>query len=163
MTTSSRIDVHKTFRLEPIPQNCLEESSRTSGIPCHGHLDQYRCQPEDTISKQATWTAALQWVQSHVGVPSNERADPKAKQGAESTQPEVPLTLRRATSIISTYIDQYTAMTQKTKSFEKQWETLATVDPIPRHMERTEAVSCFCLTTGHDFFGSIPPLAWHGC
>ncbi|GFV59179.1 uncharacterized protein TNCV_2339201 [Trichonephila clavipes] len=74
-----------------------------------------------------------------------------AKQGAESTQPEVPLTLRRAESIISTSIDKYTAMTQKTKSFRKPWETQATVDPIPRHLERAEAVARFRLTTGHDF------------
>ncbi|GFV35502.1 uncharacterized protein TNCV_3205331 [Trichonephila clavipes] len=63
------------------------------------------------------------WVQSHVGIPGNERANQKAKQGTESTQPEVPLTLRRAKSIISTHIDKYTAMTQKTKSFGKPWET----------------------------------------
>ncbi|GFY02614.1 hypothetical protein TNCV_3504941 [Trichonephila clavipes] len=40
---------------------------------------------------------------SHVGIPGNERADQKAKQEAESTQPEVPLTLRRAKNIISTH------------------------------------------------------------
>ncbi|GFW33093.1 hypothetical protein TNCV_2110231 [Trichonephila clavipes] len=45
----------------------------------------------------------------------NKRADQTAKQRADSTQPEVPLALRRAKSIISTYIDKYTAMTQKTE------------------------------------------------
>ncbi|GFV88051.1 hypothetical protein TNCV_3242011 [Trichonephila clavipes] len=54
----------------------------------------------------------------------NERANQKAKQGAKSTQSEVLLTLRRAKSLISTYISKYTAMTQKTKSFEKPWEIL---------------------------------------
>ncbi|GFY15419.1 reverse transcriptase [Trichonephila clavipes] len=68
------------------------------------------------------WTAALQWVPSHVGIPSNERANKKAKQGVESTQPEAPLTLRRAKSIISTLIDKYNAMAMKT-SFGKPWET----------------------------------------
>ncbi|GFX40679.1 hypothetical protein TNCV_1218021 [Trichonephila clavipes] len=34
------------------------------------------------------------------------------------------------------------------------WETLATVmGPIPRHLERAEAVARFFLTTGHDFLG----------
>ncbi|GFX81861.1 alpha-2 adrenergic receptor [Trichonephila clavipes] len=45
--------------------------------------------------------------------PGNERADQKAKQEAESSQPEVPLTLRRVKSIISAYIDKSTAMPQK--------------------------------------------------
>ncbi|GFW52781.1 reverse transcriptase [Trichonephila clavipes] len=99
------------------------------------------------------WTVALQWVQSHVGVLGNERTEQKAKQGAESTQPEVSLTHKRAKSIIFTYIDKYTIMTQKTKSFGRPWETLVTVSPILRHLERAEAVSRFRLTTGHDFLG----------
>ncbi|GFW93589.1 uncharacterized protein TNCV_47921 [Trichonephila clavipes] len=92
--------------------------------------------------------------------PGNERAVQKAKERAESTKPEVPLTLRRAKSIISTYIYKYTAMTQKTKSFGKPWETLATVGSIPRHLKRADAVARF---PDNDFFGSIPSLAWHGC
>ncbi|GFS97500.1 uncharacterized protein TNCV_4262781 [Trichonephila clavipes] len=85
---------------------------------------------------------------SHFGIPGNERADQKAKQGAESTEPEVPLTLRRAKSIISTHI----AMTQKTTSFGKPWETLVSVVPIPRHLNGAESVARFRLTAGHDFF-----------
>ncbi|GFX20391.1 hypothetical protein TNCV_3487491 [Trichonephila clavipes] len=69
------------------------------------------------------WIAALQWVPSHVGILSNERIDQKAKQGAESAQPDIPLILRRAKGIISTNIEKYTAMTQKTKSFGRSWET----------------------------------------
>ncbi|GFX87969.1 reverse transcriptase [Trichonephila clavipes] len=42
------------------------------------------------------WTAALHCVPSHVRIPGDERADQKAKQGAESIHPEVALTLRRA-------------------------------------------------------------------
>ncbi|GFS87676.1 reverse transcriptase [Trichonephila clavipes] len=95
------------------------------------------------------WTVVLQWVPSHVGLLGNERADQKVKQGVESTQPEVPLTLRRANSIIFTHIDKYTAIT----SHGKPWETLATVDPISRHLERAETVACFHLTTGYDFLG----------
>ncbi|GFS68035.1 reverse transcriptase [Trichonephila clavipes] len=59
--------------------------------------------------------------------------------------------LQRAKSIISTHIDKYAAMTQKTKSFGKPWETLATVGPIPGNLERVEAVARFRLTTGHHF------------
>ncbi|GFS98440.1 uncharacterized protein TNCV_3478361 [Trichonephila clavipes] len=84
---------------------------------------------------------------SRFGIPGNERADQKAKQGAESTEPEVPLTLRRAKSIISTHI----AMTQKTTSFGKPWETLVSVVPIPWHLVGAESVARFRLTAGHDF------------
>ncbi|GFV89228.1 reverse transcriptase [Trichonephila clavipes] len=57
-------------------------------------------------------------------------------------------------------IDKYTVMTQKTKNFGKPWGTLATVGPIPRHLERAEAVARFRLTTGHDFLGVY--LYWLG-
>ncbi|GFW56211.1 reverse transcriptase [Trichonephila clavipes] len=83
----------------------------------------------------------------------SDRADQNAKQGAESSQPEVPLTLRRAKSLISTSIDKYTIVTQKTKCLGKPWETLATVGPITRHLERAQAVARFRLTTEHDFLG----------
>ncbi|GFU18791.1 hypothetical protein TNCV_1085371 [Trichonephila clavipes] len=46
------------------------------------------------------------WVPSHVGILGNQRADQKAKHGAELSQPEIPLT--RAKSIVSTYIDKCT-------------------------------------------------------
>ncbi|GFX35889.1 reverse transcriptase [Trichonephila clavipes] len=67
------------------------------------------------------WSVALQWVPSHVGIPGNERANQKAKQGDESSQLEVPLTLRKVNG------------------------------PILRHLERAEAVANFRLNTGHDF------------
>ncbi|GFX41443.1 reverse transcriptase [Trichonephila clavipes] len=51
-------------------------------------------------------------------------------------------------------MDKYTAVTQKNpQSLRKSWETLATGGPIPRHLERAEAVARFRLTTGHDFIG----------
>ncbi|GFY24288.1 hypothetical protein TNCV_1013371 [Trichonephila clavipes] len=52
-------------------------------------------------------------------------------------------------------------MTQKTKSFGKPWKILVTVGPIPRHLERAEAVARFRLTTGHDFLEyTSTGLAW---
>ncbi|GFW29968.1 reverse transcriptase [Trichonephila clavipes] len=59
------------------------------------------------------WTVTSQWVRSHVGIPDNERIDQKAKQGAESSQPEVPSSLRRAKSRITTYIDKCATTTEK--------------------------------------------------
>ncbi|GFX74552.1 hypothetical protein TNCV_3214391 [Trichonephila clavipes] len=42
---------------------------------------------------------------------------------------------------------------KKTKSFGKPWESLATMSPIPRYLERAEAVVRFRLITEHDFLG----------
>ncbi|GFV99472.1 uncharacterized protein TNCV_5078361 [Trichonephila clavipes] len=108
----------------------------------------------------STYGHELVWLPSHVGIPSNERADQNAKQGAESSQPEVSLPLRRAKSIISTFIDKYTTVAQKTKSYGKPWETLTTVGTIPRHLERANAVARFHLTTGHEFLAVY--LHWLG-
>ncbi|GFS55999.1 reverse transcriptase [Trichonephila clavipes] len=46
------------------------------------------------------------------------------------------------------------------EEFGKPWETLVTVGPIPRHLERADAVARFRLTTGHDFLGVY--LHWLG-
>ncbi|GFW52931.1 uncharacterized protein TNCV_2395101 [Trichonephila clavipes] len=99
-------------------------------------------------------------IRQIVRVPVNQKAYQKAKQRDKSSQPEVPLTLRRAKSIISTIIDKYTAVTQNPKSLEKTWETLAIVGPILRHLERVKTVALFRLTTGHDFLGVY--LHWLG-
>ncbi|GFS75243.1 histone-lysine N-methyltransferase SETMAR [Trichonephila clavipes] len=40
----------------------------------------------------------------------------------------------------------------KIKHKPRALSTLATVGPIPRHLERIEAVACFRQTTGHDFW-----------
>ncbi|GFW15180.1 reverse transcriptase [Trichonephila clavipes] len=128
-------------------------TSSNTPTDCHNTI---QCRTKNVELISYGWTPALQCVPSHVGVHGNERADQKA----ESSQPEVPLALRRAKSIISTYIDKYTAMTQKTRSFGKPWETLATVGPIPRLLERAEAVTRFHLTNGYDFLGIY--LHWLG-
>ncbi|GFT59648.1 hypothetical protein TNCV_4964931 [Trichonephila clavipes] len=48
-------------------------------------------------------------IYSHVGIPGNDTDDQRAKKKAESNQPEIPLTLKRAKSIISTHIDHFAA------------------------------------------------------
>ncbi|GFT19430.1 reverse transcriptase [Trichonephila clavipes] len=66
---------------------------------------------------------------------------------AKSSEPEVPLTLRRVKIFITTYIDKSTTMTPR--ALESHGETLTTVGTIPRYLERAEAH--FRLTTGHYF------------
>ncbi|GFW52838.1 hypothetical protein TNCV_2394171 [Trichonephila clavipes] len=69
---------------------------------------------------------------SHKGSDNGDRCYTfSTTRGALVAQPEVPLTLRRAKSIIPTHIDKCTAVTPKTKSLGKPWETLATVGYIP--------------------------------
>jgi len=97
------------------------------------------------------WVIALQWVLSHVGIYGNERADAKAKQGVESKQPNVPFTLNRAKNLIDVSINNATRRTLKIMSMGKKWENPATRGPIPRDLERAEAVAHFRLTTGHDY------------
>ncbi|GFX21837.1 reverse transcriptase [Trichonephila clavipes] len=75
-------------------------------------------------------------------------------------QQEVLLALRRPKGIISTYTDKCTTVTKETKSLGKPWKTLASVGPIPRHLERAEAVARFRLTTGHHLLGVY--LHWLG-
>ncbi|GFV43727.1 reverse transcriptase [Trichonephila clavipes] len=46
------------------------------------------------------------------------------------------------------------------KSLGKPWETLTTVDPIPRHFQKVEAVARFRLTIRHDSLKEY--LHWFG-
>ena len=62
--------------------------------------------------------------------------------------------------MIITYVNKSSLTAQRDESLGKRWETLATVGPIPRHLERAEAVARFRLTTGHDFLGVY--LHWLG-
>ncbi|GFW95871.1 reverse transcriptase [Trichonephila clavipes] len=95
-----------------------------------------------------------------LGSPAMKETIKKSNKESSWLNRDVSLTLGKAMSIISTYIDKYTVMTQNTKSFGKPWETVATVGPIPKHLERAEAVARFRLTTRHDFLGVY--LHWLG-
>ncbi|GFX78509.1 uncharacterized protein TNCV_29491 [Trichonephila clavipes] len=77
-----------------------------------------------------------------------------------SREKEVLLTLSRAESIVTTCIDKCNDTTQNTKSHGGPWDTLATVGAIPRHLEKAEVVSRFCLTIGHEFLEVY--LHFHG-
>ncbi|GFW44063.1 hypothetical protein TNCV_998281 [Trichonephila clavipes] len=50
------------------------------------------------------WSVVVQWVPNQVEILGNEKVDQKAKQGAESSQLEVPLTLRKVMSMITVQI-----------------------------------------------------------
>ncbi|GFV07925.1 hypothetical protein TNCV_256821 [Trichonephila clavipes] len=73
------------------------------------------------------------------------------REGAESSQLEIPMTLRRAKSMITTYIGKRTTIPPKKKkkprAFDSPSGTLTTVGPVPKHLERAEAVARF----RHDF------------
>ncbi|GFV42016.1 hypothetical protein TNCV_2838351 [Trichonephila clavipes] len=68
----------------------------------------------------------------------NKRTDQNSKKRAESSEQEVSLTLIRANSISSTYIDKCTTLTRNTNSLGKPWETLVTVGPW--HLVITEPI-----------------------
>ncbi|GFU25037.1 reverse transcriptase [Trichonephila clavipes] len=89
------------------------------------------------------WTVALQWIPSLVRIPVNE--------GAESSQAKVPLTLRIAKNIISTYIDKCTVMNQKS-DLRNPWEALATVGPILRHLERIKLLPAYAYSPEMTFW-----------
>ncbi|GFW81911.1 uncharacterized protein TNCV_2885851 [Trichonephila clavipes] len=97
-----------------------------------------------------------------LGFPAMRKPTKKrSRRPSRLNPPEVPLTPRRAKSIISPYIDKCTVLTQKNKSLGKPWVTLINGGPIPRYLDRAEVVTRFCLTTGHDFWGIY--LYWLGC
>ncbi|GFX93140.1 hypothetical protein TNCV_4760191 [Trichonephila clavipes] len=58
--------------------------------------------------------------------------------------------LRRAKSIIFTFVDKSAALSQTPKILGKPRETLENVGLIPRHLEKTEAVARFHRNTGHE-------------
>ncbi|GFW55212.1 reverse transcriptase [Trichonephila clavipes] len=101
------------------------------------------------------WAVALQWIPSNVEIPGNERAGLKVTQGAESSELEVLLNLRRSKIILTTYID----VTQKIKSFGKSGETCHCGSSLEALGERADTVARF--NTGHDILGVYPTcLAW---
>ncbi|GFV97804.1 uncharacterized protein TNCV_2021191 [Trichonephila clavipes] len=81
-------------------------------------------------------------------------------QGAELSEPEVPLILRRANSIISPYLNKYTAVTKNIRILKNAMGNPGTVGPSPSHLERVEAVVRFRLITGHSFLRGY--LQWLG-
>ncbi|GFV05409.1 reverse transcriptase [Trichonephila clavipes] len=91
------------------------------------------------------WTVVLHWV------PGNQRVDQKAKQGAESSQVKVSLTLRRAKSMINTCIDKCTVMIQKTKSLVMPWRNPGHCGSFPEASGESRGRSRFRLTTRHYF------------
>ncbi|GFX87941.1 uncharacterized protein TNCV_4374061 [Trichonephila clavipes] len=111
-----------------------------------------------SMSLLMNWTVPLQWISSHVGIPSNERADQKDKQVAVSSQPEVPLTLRRAKSLITTCFDKCTSTAEETKSLRKPWETLAIVGHIPKFPEKNDAF----FLTNEDCGCPVVKVSYHG-
>ncbi|GFX67638.1 uncharacterized protein TNCV_3933801 [Trichonephila clavipes] len=86
----------------------------------------------------------------HAGIKGNES---RPKSATWSRVVSTGSSLDSQKSITSTYIEKCTVFTQNTKRHGESWETLAAVGPIPRHLERTEAVGRYRLTTGHDFLG----------
>ena len=77
--------------------------------------------------------------------------DSLAKRGAETNQPEIPFTLHRAQNLITSTSNKASLNTLKDLSIGKKWESLATTRIIPIHLERSEAVARFRITTGHDY------------
>ncbi|GFW23150.1 transposable element Tcb2 transposase [Trichonephila clavipes] len=75
------------------------------------------------------------------------------KQVAESSPPELPLDPHKSKEH---YIHIHCRNPRALKSHKKALESLPTEGPLPRHMERTEAVTRFRLTSGHDFLGVLP-------
>ncbi|GFX53307.1 transposable element Tcb1 transposase [Trichonephila clavipes] len=128
-----------------------DQQNRKCPTDCEIRLVTILNRKKHEICELAGWEECSFPNNLFVGIPGREKADKKPKQGAESSQVEVPLTLRRAKSIISTHSDKYTAMTPKPKNHGKPWETTTPVGPIPRNLERAEVVARFRLATGKTF------------
>ncbi|GFX56653.1 uncharacterized protein TNCV_494011 [Trichonephila clavipes] len=114
-------------------------SSLETELECVTQRPRFKTSIPRLLYSATLYQKSAKWVLSHVGIPGNERADQKVKQGAESSQLKVPLILRRSKSIIFIYIDKHTVVTPKYKSLGKPWESMAIVGLISRHLEKAEA------------------------
>ena len=74
----------------------------------------------------------IQWIPSHCGISGNEKADEAAKQGADQTQKDKPVTVTEMTTII--------------KSLHKQPQAKDSYHQLSRHQQ----VIIFRLRTGHN-------------
>ncbi|GFT22303.1 hypothetical protein TNCV_3273021 [Trichonephila clavipes] len=79
-------------------------------------------------------------VLSHDGIPGNERADQKVRQGAESSQPEFPLTIGRAKSITSAYIDKWAVSSLVVTASDSRSEGLGSMPDATKYPPNTHGV-----------------------
>ncbi|GFY14407.1 hypothetical protein TNCV_1021721 [Trichonephila clavipes] len=89
-------------------------------------------------------------VPSQAGTPGNERVVQKAKQRPESSQPEVPLTVKIAKSMITSYIDESTASTRKQQEPWKVKGNPGLLRSYPEAPGKNRNHCLFRLTTEYD-------------
>ncbi|GFT82860.1 reverse transcriptase [Trichonephila clavipes] len=92
------------------------------------------------------WTVTLQCAPIHVGIFGDERPNQKVNHGAKLSKPEVPLTLRRAKNIISTYIDKCTVVIQKNQDHLKAMGNPDLCESYPEAPRESRSCFRFCLT-----------------
>ncbi|GFW83438.1 reverse transcriptase [Trichonephila clavipes] len=124
-------------------QGAISDLSSNTRIDC---LNTIQCRNKIAELILFYWTVALQWVPSYVGIPAMNQPTKKPS-GEQSSQPEVPLTLRRAISIISTFIDKCNSRPK----IQAPWKAIGNPGHGGSYSEAPEENRGFCPLSFNDW------------
>lgn len=96
------------------------------------------------------WKIVLQWINSHCGIPGNEKADILAKNGCNLQQPHFTLSYQQICGAIKHKLQRFLQNHYAEVMANKTWSSLLG-SPLPMNLPRSVFTANFRILTGHDF------------